>query len=66
MFSIYARWCSMSPIQDDEEFSGSTKNEHAGVALNSPDLNPIENLWSTMERKAAEQQPSSLLGHNLP
>ena len=31
-------------------------------AGNSPDLNPIENLWSTMERKVAEQQPSSLLG----
>ena len=29
---------------------------------NSPDLNPIENLWSTMERKVAEQQPSSLSG----
>ena len=29
---------------------------------NSPDLNPIENLWSTMERKVAEQQPSNLLG----
>ena len=29
---------------------------------NSPDLNPIENLWSTIERKVAEQQPSSLLG----
>ena len=31
-------------------------------AGNSPDLNPIENLWSTMERKVAEQQPSNLLG----
>ena len=27
----------------------------------SPDLNPIENLWSTRKRKVAEQQPSSLL-----
>ena len=29
---------------------------------NSPDLYPIENLWSTMKRKVAEQQRSSLLG----
>ena len=29
---------------------------------NSPNLNSIENLWSTMKRKVAEQQPSSLLG----
>ena len=29
---------------------------------NSPDLNPIENSWSTMERKVAEQHSSSLLG----
>ena len=28
----------------------------------SPDLNPIENLWLTMKRKVAKQQPSSLLG----
>jgi len=26
---------------------------------NSPDLNPIENLWSTMKDKVAERQPSS-------
>ena len=28
---------------------------------NSSDLNPIENLWSMMKRKVAEQQPSSVL-----
>ena len=28
---------------------------------NSPDLNLIENLWSTMKRKVAEQQSSNLL-----
>ena len=27
----------------------------------SPDFKPIENLWLTMKRKVAEQQPSSLL-----
>ena len=27
---------------------------------NSPDLNPIENLWTIMEDKVAEKQPSSL------
>ena len=27
---------------------------------NSPDLNPIENLWTIMEDKIAEKQPSSL------
>ena len=29
---------------------------------NTPDLNPIENLWLPMKRKVAEQQSSSLLG----
>ena len=29
---------------------------------NNPDLNPIENLWSTIKRKVVEQQPSSVLG----
>ena len=29
---------------------------------NTPDLNPIENLWLMMKRKVPEQQPSSLLG----
>ena len=32
MFSIYARWCSMSLIQGGAEFSGSTKNQLTGVA----------------------------------
>ena len=32
MFSTYARWRSMPPIQGDAEISGSTKNQHAGVA----------------------------------
>ena len=32
MFSIYAQWRSMPPIQGGAEFSGSTKNQHAGVA----------------------------------
>ena len=32
IFSIYARWRSMSPIQGGAEFSGSTNNQHAGVA----------------------------------
>ena len=25
----------------------------------SPDLNPIENLWTTMKQKVAEEQPTS-------
>ena len=29
---------------------------------NSPDLNHIENLWSTMKGKVAAQQPSILVG----
>ena len=29
---------------------------------NSPDPNPIENLWSMMKRKVAEQQTSCFFG----
>ena len=52
----------MSPIQGGTKFSESTKFHMLEWPGNNPDLNLIENLWSTMKRKVAEQQSYSFLG----
>ena len=44
-------------------FLKSKKNRVLNWPGNSPDLNPIENLWVVLKKNASEQQPSSLLKH---
>ena len=55
----------MSSKQAGEEIFGATKIQTLELPGNSPDLNPIENLWCVMKNKVSEKHPTSLSAFQL-
>ena len=49
----------MSSKQAGEEIFGAKKIQTLELPGNSPDLNPIENLWCLMKNKVSEKHPTS-------
>ena len=50
----------MSQSEVGEEFSSEKNIDFLDWPGNSPDLNPIENLWHVMKNKVADQHPTSI------
>ena len=50
----------MSSKQRDEEILGAKIIQTFEWPGNSPDLNPIENLWYVVKNKVSEKHPTSL------
>ena len=56
MQDFYAGWCTVSNCYSVRKVE---ENQILNWPGNSPDLNPIQNLWTVLKDKVSEKQPTS-------